>query len=220
MSLKILLSGKGNIQNYINALNACQAEAEGGYLPDISSEGYDGLILCGGGDIHPRYYGKKIDGSDEERIDTARDECEFSLIREFIRCGKPVFGICRGHQVLNVYFGGDMIQHIPTWESHKREGDAVHLAKAEDASFLSPLYGESFCINSMHHQAVNNLGKGLKVILRSASDGVIEALVHESLPVIGVQFHPERMCAEKRRRDTVDGIHIFKHFLNMCDKSR
>ncbi len=220
MSIKILLSGKGNIQNYINALNACQAEADGGYLPEISSEGYDGLILCGGGDIHPKFYGKEIDGSHEERIDISRDECEFSLISEFINKGKPILGICRGHQVLNVYFGGDMIQHITTWEDHKRESDAVHLAKTENTSFLSDLYGESFYINSMHHQAVRNLGKGLKVTLRSSPDEVIEALEHESLPVFGVQFHPERMCAEKKRTDTVDGIHIFKYFLDLCGKNR
>ena len=92
------------LKNYENALALVGAPlAE-------TPEGADVLLLPGGGDMHPRFYGQAIDGSED--IDEARDEHELALIDDFLRVGRPVLGICRGLQVLNVYFGGTLRQHI------------------------------------------------------------------------------------------------------------
>ncbi len=212
--MKILLSGKNNYENYTAALASLGVEPHGGYLFEGSSNDYDGLVLCGGGDIVPSVYGEENNGS--KNIDNARDKHEFALAADFIKAGKPILGICRGSQILNVCFGGSLIQHLDTADAHKGEIDLVHGAFATCESFLSRVYGERFNINSSHHQAARRLGEGLRVILRSQNDGVVEAFEHESLPIIGVQFHPERMCLAKRCDDTVDGIKIFEYFVNRC----
>lgn len=216
MRPKILLSAKSKIQFYIDAVEHCGAIADARYLPSVNAEDYDGLILCGGSDTHPKYYGEDLNGS--VNIDLDRDECEMALAEAFIKAGKPILGICRGCQLLNIYLGGNLIQHIDTFEDHKKEGDAVHEVVAVDEGVASLLYGSSFFVNSMHHQAINKLGEGLKITLRSKKDGIIEAIEHESLPIIGFQFHPERMCLTRRRDDTVDGIDIFKYFIGVCTK--
>lgn len=216
--MKILISAKNVCQNYTSALEAMGVKVEGGYLVKGDPNDYDGLLLCGGGDIHPRYYGEEIDGS--VRIDTDRDEHELQLADDFIKAGKPVMGICRGCQLLNVYFGGSLIQHLETTDIHKGETDLVHVVCADTDSFLCELYGKEFPINSIHHQAVGRLGEGLKIILRSKEDGVVEAFEHESLPVFALQFHPERMCFDKKRDDAVDGKGIFDYFIKMCAEAK
>lgn len=214
MKPRILISGKSNIQFYVDAIEHCGADADAGYLIKGDSDDYDGLLLCGGSDTDPKYYGEEINGA--VNIDFDRDECEFALADDFIKAGKPVLGICRGCQLLNIYFGGNMIQHIDTVDDHKKEGDAVHDVVAVGDGIASRLYGSEFSVNSMHHQAMNRIGEGLRITLKSKNDGIPEAIEHESLPVIGFQFHPERMCLTKRRADTVDGIEIFKYFIGVC----
>lgn len=216
MKPRILLSVKSNIQFYVDAVEHCGGEADARYLPRVNADDYDGLILCGGSDIHPKFYGEDIRGA--VNIDLERDECEIALAEAFVRSGKPILGICRGCQLINIYFGGSMIQHLDTYKDHKKEGDAVHEVISEEEGAASLLYGAEFSVNSMHHQAINDLGSGLKVTLRSKKDGIIEAIEHERLPIIGFQFHPERMCLSKRREDTVDGIEIFKKFIGKCKK--
>ena len=133
----------------------------------------------------------------------------------FVRSGRPVLAICRGHQLANVYFGGTLIQDLPTADVHRHIGhDQAHLSHAVSGSILAQIYGTDFPINSAHHQGIKDLGKGLSVI-QTSHDGVIEAIVHESLPVLGLQWHPERMCFDTRREDTVDGSLILAHFLSM-----
>ena len=214
MKKKVLISGKEKIQFYVDAIEECGAVAEASYLPKGRAEDYDALVLCGGEDIHPKFYGANINGS--LNIDVDRDECELALAEEFIKAGKPVLGICRGCQILNVYFGGELIQHIKNVEVHSGEQDMVHAVIAEKDSVAHNLYGAEFFVNSAHHQAIGRVGNGLFVTIRSKDDEVVEAIQHESLPVIGFQFHPERMCISKRRNDTVDGIKIFQHFISLC----
>lgn len=214
--MKILLSGKNNMENYAAAITTMGAEAHGGYLTEGKACDYDGLILCGGGDIDPSYYGEENNGS--ANIDLDRDKHEFALAKDFIKVGKPVLGICRGCQLLNVCFGGNLIQHLDTADTHKGENDLVHKVFATKESFLNQSYGESFAVNSSHHQAACRMGDGLRVLLKS-KEGVIEAFEHESLPIIGVQFHPERMCLGKKRDDTVDGIKIFEYFIEKCSEA-
>ena len=179
---------------------------------------YDGLLLPGGGDIAPGRYGQENNGSFMIMEDL--DELQLSLLDLFVRARKPVLGICRGHQLINVYFGGTLIQHLATSDRHARlsleDSDKVHACKAEKGSWLARLYGESFMHNSAHHQAADRLGEDLVIDGVCPSDGVIEALHHESLPVYGVQFHPERMCCSLARDVTVDGLRVFRLFYQVC----
>ena len=169
-------------QNYIDALEALGATVERGEPTHC-----DALLLPGGADIHPRFYGQEL--NDAEDIDEARDEYELALFRRFLDAGKPILGICRGMQLINVALGGTLHQHI---DGHSRiDGvDRVHTAHTDDA-LLRELYSERFDVNSAHHQAVDRPGGGLRVIAR-ADDGTVEAVQHETLPILAVQWHPER----------------------------
>lgn len=208
--VKILLFGKGNVQSYINAIEGVGAEAVAEYPPKYDAS-YDGLILCGGADINPKYYNEEINGS--VGIDSEMDEAEFAIMDAFVKAGKPVLGICRGNQFINVFFGGSLYQHIPEADLHT--GSKAHIVTAEEGSMLKELYGASFSVNSTHHQAVKKLGNGLRATAYWEGK-YIEATEHTSLPIISVQWHPEAMCFERRREDTVDGAKIFESFVNMC----
>ncbi len=214
--MKILLSSGTSAENYINALEGVGAEAVAKYLPEADTN-YDGLILCGGCDIDPKYYGEEINGS--KGIDIERDVAEFALLKAFVEAGKPVLGICRGCQLINVYFGGSLYQHLQRADLHVSVNgdDSVHNITATEGSILNTLYGESFAVNSSHHQAVKDLGKGLRATAYWNGE-YIEAHEHTTLPIFSVQFHPERMCFAKARTDTVNGAKIFEHFISVCEK--
>ncbi|MBE6125294.1 MAG: gamma-glutamyl-gamma-aminobutyrate hydrolase family protein [Erysipelotrichaceae bacterium] len=211
---RILIPVFAEVPNYINALQQLGCEVfVTDEIIDISS--FDRLLLPGGEDIDPHRYGEEINGS--ERMTPALDELQFSTLDQFVRCNKPVFGICRGHQLINVYFGGSLYQDHPLAYRHRydrvKQADRVHMNTAEEGSFIYELYGNSFSTNSAHHQAVKQLGKGLH-ICRYSDDGIPEAMYHTTLPVYSVQWHPERMCFEKRRDDTVDGSLMLKWFVD------
>ena len=182
--------------NYVTVFRALGAEIE-----RDEPERCDALLLPGGGDIHPRRYGQEVNGAAE--IDEERDACELALVRSFAAAGKPVLGVCRGLQIINVAFGGTLHQHI---DGHSRDmgRDTFHAVRTDDP-MLQSLYGERFTVNSAHHQAVDRLGNGLRAIAR-AEDGTVEAVRHGSLPVLAVQWHPERLGA--------DGAKLLKTFLN------
>ena len=212
--VKILLSGNAKLQYYVDAVNSVGAEATAVYLPKIDTS-YDGLILCGGNDIHPKYYNEELNGS--VNIDNARDEVEFKLLKAYVEAGKPVLGICRGYQLINAYFDGSLYQHIPEFDLHISKGsrDSVHNVEAIEGSVISRLYGELFSVNSSHHQAINKLGNGL-VATAFWNGKYVEAFEHKALHVIGVQWHPERMCLGQKRIDTVDGAILFEYFVSLC----
>ena len=214
---RILLSGKSNIQYYIDAVNAVGGEAIAKYLSEISTD-YDGLILCGGNDIDPKYYHQEIGGA--VNIDTQRDPVDFALLDAFVKAGKPVLGICRGHQLINVYFGGTLHQDLPEKALHTNGQDfyIAHGVTAKEGSIVHKLWGSSFAVNSAHHQAIDRLGQDL-VATAYWQDQYIEAIEHQSLPIYGVQWHPERMCVTQRRDDTVNGLGFFEWFLNICKKA-
>lgn len=211
---KILLSGTTKFENYTAAVENVGGIAQGAYLPVYSPE-YDGLILCGGGDVEPKYYNEEI--TESKGIDDDRDRAELALIKAFVEAGKPVLGICRGHQILNVYFGGSLHQHMPETPVHRSgtKEDLVHPVTATQEGVVGTLYGESFTVNSFHHQAVKELGKGL-VATAFWQDTYVEAFQHETLPVFGVQWHPERLCCSHARPDAIDGTKIFEYFIALC----
>ena len=201
--------------NYVDALTALGAVpvAVGA---DVDAGTCDGLLLPGGWDVNPARYGQTNTAS--EGIDDALDALQFSALDAFVRAGKPVLGICRGHQLANVYFGGTLIQHLSQAADHSRgdsDADRVHATTAEPGSAVFELYGAAFAVNSSHHQGVDAPGEGLRVTQR-ATDGVIEAMEHEALPILTVQWHPERMCLAHARPDTVDGGAVIRRFLEMC----
>ena len=190
------------LKNYEDALSLVGARcAETPWEADL-------LLLPGGGDVHPRFYGQQINGSTD--IDEARDGRELALVDEFLRAGKPVVGICRGLQLLNVYFGGTLHQHI--WGHAQVCGrDHLHVVHAAPG-LLRALYGARFTVNSAHHQAVETLGEGLQV-LACAPDGTVEAIAHKALPVFAVQWHPERLCGAFSRPGTADGAALLSALL-------
>jgi len=176
-----------------DAYSACILD--GGGIPALAdglcgdaATRFDALLLTGGYDVDPRRFG-------EERLyDTInlcpeRDSYEFALLDEFVRAGRPVLGICRGIQVVNVYFGGSLWQDLPAQQGLCHYG-TTHPVYAVSGSFVDGLFGGEFAVNSSHHQAIKTTGSGLSVVCR-APDGTVEAVSHASLPVWGVQWHPE-----------------------------
>jgi putative glutamine amidotransferase len=215
MKQKILLSmGADMVPNYINAVKACGATACPFYLPLPSADGYDALILSGGGDVEPSVYG--ADNTASFMIDRERDAAESAVIRAFIDAGKPVLGICRGLQILNVTLGGTLIQHISVADSHagKDGRDAEHGSTAAEGCFIHQLYGLHPRINSRHHQAIDIPAPDL-IPVQWSDDGIIEACVHKSKPVYAVQWHPERMCLDFKRNSVEDGLLLFDWFIKI-----
>ena len=215
MKPRILLSVNKGKRLYVRAVETCGAEPIAQYLPEISTD-YDGLILGGGNDLHPKWYNQEIAGSED--FDEARDEREMALTKAFLEAGKPILGICRGGQLLNVFFGGTLCQHLPCVEEHKIDAEEWHShgVIAEKNSVFDKVYGKEFRVNSFHHQAVEKPGEGLRVTLFAEGNGVIEGFEHERLPIIGLQWHPEKMCLEAKRKDTADGIKIIQYFVDLC----
>lgn len=164
----------------------------------------DGLLLSGGGDIDPKHFGQDDVHPKTYGIDAERDDLEFSLLRGALNRDMPVLCICRGIQVLNVAFGGDLYQDVADQfcsDLQHRQQDAGivkeepgHVVNVEPESLLARTYGATeIDVNSFHHQAVHTPGDGLRVVATSP-DGLIEGL---ELPkkrwVLGVQWHPEMM---------------------------
>lgn len=121
-------------------------------------------------------------------------------------------------QVLNVALGGTLIQDLPP-ELLPFHGGAerylVHPIRTGADSVLDRLYGRTLAVNSWHHQAVDRLGEGL-IPTAWAESGLVEAVEHLSLPILGVQFHPERMSYGKQREDAADGAPLMEYFLSLC----
>lgn len=168
-------------------------------LADYAQE-LDGLVLQGGSDISPRMYGeaplKPEWGGDPER-----DRYELDLFNRFLDAKKPVLGICRGQQIINVALGGTLYQDTATQKpgAHAHHDPAVyddkyHYVEILPGTRLAALYPgvKQAKVNSIHHQAVKGLGAGLSIEARSLEDDVIEAVRHEGPQyVAGVQWHPE-----------------------------
>jgi len=212
MQPRIFLYGKAtSFANYQMAI-----KASGGLAVFSKSladaDGCDGLLLPGGSDLEPNLYGQVNTAS--QNIDPVRDAAELWLLNCFVAKGKPVFGICRGLQVINVAFGGTLLQDVGGHNADKL-GDRFHNTYATAGTFPALLYSSTFFVNSAHHQAAGQPGQGLCIVQRS-EDGIAEALCHETLPVFAVQWHPERLCGHFARNDVIDGSIIFDYFLSKC----
>lgn len=182
----------------------------------------DAVIMTGGEDIDPLKWYNEEPVPAQGQIAPERDEFDIMLIRMAVERGKPLLGICRGHQMLNVAFGGTLYQDIPS--QVKSTGPVKHNQNAprhygthtiiiEEGSLLYQQVGKKeIAVNSFHHQAVKDLAPGFKITARS-KDGVVEAIEKTgSGKVFGVQFHPEAF--------TANGIHtftgIFEYLVNIA----
>ena len=168
----------------------------GGYDPSQ----YDGIIIPGGGDLDPSRYGQANTGS--SNIDNALDDRQIDAVKRSAEAGKPVLGICKGIQLVNVAFGGTLNQniggHMGVW----------HSAHVVAGGWLSGVYSGSVSVLSYHHQSIRDLAPGFQVDMR-AGDGTVEAISNSAKRVYGVQFHPEQM-----NNDT--GNRCMKQFVAIC----
>ena len=213
LNIRAVIVGRpGFTTNYENALHALQVQVCTSLAPGIIKNS-DVLVLPGGGDITPAFFGEKNKGSKD--IDTELDILQLQALDFFVRHGKPVLGICKGMQLINVYFGGTIIQHLPTADTHAYcNGDREHTTNSISGSILHKLYGEIMYVNSAHHQGIGKTGKNL-IITQTATDNVIEGIEHNCLPIIGVQWHPERIMGDASKKTTVNGSLIFQEFLSL-----
>lgn len=171
----------------------------------------DGLLMPGGVDIEPARYGQETHEKCG-KIDLARDAAEWWILEAFLPTKKPLLGICRGIQTLNVFQGGTLHQHIDGHSDFKNRSIGSHKVKVVPGSFLEQIVKtDNFTVNSMHHQVVDALGNDLAVCAVS-EDGFVEAVVHTSHPFcLGVQWHPEHMYRKDKLQQT-----IFKAFVSAC----
>lgn len=187
--------------NYCRAVETAGGRAVFGNCADSRALAWDALLLPGGGDMEPWRYGQENTAS--RGLEPERDEAELRLLEAFTAAGKPVLGICRGLQTINVFFGGTLVQDIPG-HSMVNGRDRLHRVRSAPSP-LPPLAGERMTVNSAHHQAADRLGTGLEPV-QWAEDGVVEALRHRRLPVWAVQWHPERLEESNAGRRLFDAF--------------
>lgn len=209
-------------------------EAKDGDYPEINKimekvkaamANVQGLLLPGGGDVRPLFYGEKIEAKTEQTNDFRRDVFEFSMLYEADIKNIPVFGICRGLQITNVWYGGSLIQHI---EGHHYVLQKYCLIKncneMHPESVINKVFehaNDSLTGYSNHHQAVDKVGENLSV-MSETEDGVVKAL--ESLKnrfIVLVQWHPERIRFTSNPEEkeiasemSPENFQLFEHFVN------
>jgi putative glutamine amidotransferase len=210
-------SGRGYI--YFSLTEAyVRAVAAGGALPVMIPLGLpeddldriraklDGLVLSGGGDVDPNRYGG-IPHPSVAEVDEDRDRVELHLARKFVDTGRPLLGICRGMQLLNVALGGtlytDIADQLPAAIAHdlwpgRGHANDHHMVRIEEETRLAGILGQPMVeVNSLHHQGVRDLAPGL-VPAAYAADGLIEAFELPDHPFgLAVQWHPERLAGER-----------------------
>jgi putative glutamine amidotransferase len=184
----------------------------------------DGLLLAGGADVDPKEFGQEVLPACGE-IDAARDSVELSLTRWALAASQPVFGICRGIQVMNVAAGGSLYQDIASQlktdlkhDYHAPEAQVLaHTVEIAPASRVARSMGTTRVqVNSLHHQALKDIAPGLRVVAR-APDGIVEAVEGADGRgfVVGVQFHPEWLLDEDARM-----VRLFEDFVSSAREFR
>lgn len=178
----------------------------------------DGLLLSGGEDVNPAFYGQTATEKCG-KIVPARDHAEMKMLEAFLSTGKPILGICRGEQLMNVFFGGTLHQDIADvatscHDDYPRKNRGNHEVSVTRGTKLAEIMGqETFLANSLHHQAVDKVAPAL-ILAATSEDGIVEGIEHPSHPFcIGVQWHPEHMSAYSKLQRR-----IFDAFVDACTK--
>lgn len=194
-------------------------------LPDFLAT-FDGFVFQGGTDISPSTYGENPLPNSKWPGDPVRDDYELKVLDFAIKQDKPILGICRGMQLLNVYFGGSLYQDIATQVSEQvLHRDAVqydkirHQLNFPEGGLMQELHGpaKEYWVNSVHHQGVKGLGKELEGLAFSTEDQLIEALHltnEEPGRVMGIQWHPEFF--KNHPQGLIDPDRVYQHFLSFC----
>ena len=212
-------NSSGINKTYVHAVGAaggapvlCSGEDSAEDYADVC----DGLILTGSFSYCPR-----LELKDRlERVgQPARVEFDKKLFWAFKEAGKPIFGICLGQRIMNLFLGGtvsinfkykDGVEHMMT----------SHLIRTEPGSVLHELFGAEFYVNSRHNNAIEDLAPGFKATAWSP-DGIIEAVEHETLPIWATQFHPERMRGDIPEPPMgPDTTPLFRWFVGKCQGNR
>lgn len=198
-------------------LSRCDAEAR--YL--TPSKGYpegdfDGFVIGGGNDIDPAVYGGDVSSS--RNVDPFRDEFELSILDLAQQRGLPVFGICRGSQLLNVHAGGSLHGDLQTIRRHTSNRGTLlprkQVTVEQHSRLAAMLCATTTRVNSLHHQAVKDLGNGLVVSARDRDD-IVQGIEAMGEPLrFGVQWHPEYMPQRREQR------RLFAGFVDYCRKRR
>ena len=214
--------GEGRVCILPEYLNALWAQgAVGVLLPYRTDREYlswakdyfDGFMFCGGDDIDPKLYGEENRAS--KNICSLRDGFELAMFDEIINAGKPILAICRGLQVLNVYLGGTLYQHIDNHSQSLPKNVREQKTLINKGSLLHKIVGENEILtNSFHHQNIKTLGRDL-VADAESTDGYIEAAhLAGHRFCLGVQWHPEAYFAEDKT-----AANIFAAFVDACKQS-
>lgn len=210
--MKIAIAGKkADTANYVRFLESMQLIP----IVTLNTEeisACDALLLPGGGDITPAFFGERNRGC--RNIDTELDIRQLLAFDLACKNRQPVLGICKGMQIINVGLGGKIIQDLDSAGRQRHQydgGDKYHVSVIKQNSWMYGLYGAAAIVNSAHHQALGRLGQGLVPIQYCPLDGCIEAVTHEDLPIMGVQWHPERI--DKAKSGT-DGYKLLAYFLS------
>ncbi len=162
---------------------------------------YDGLVIPGGGDVTPSIYREKKSRR-TRGCSISKDKLQIAAVLKFANAGKPVLGICRGCQVINVAFGGTLKQHVGYRNGRKT-------VKLKTESVFYSTFHSSVKLYHCHHQAAEKPGRGILFTMFNSDKKVVEGLQHETLPVYGVQCHPERSGHA--------GLLIGKKFKAICE---
>lgn len=151
----------------------------------------DLVVLMGGEDVHPAFYGGALEYPEAGHHVAAADVADISVVRDAVARRAPLLAVCRGAQVVNVALGGTLVQHMPEADAHRLVGDEVfrEVRVHVDGPLAAAVGAEQF-VRCSHHQAIADLASGLRVAAR-ADDGVVEAVEHRDAPLVAVQWHPE-----------------------------
>jgi len=173
----------------------------------------DGWLLTGGGDVSAKFYAPRMPQAQRKKIsgaDEVRDEMEIYVLRKLRERDQPVFGICRGIQVMNVAFGGTLIPHLGGHRNPQPDAFAHAIEWTREGQLQEAMNGFTR-VNTSHHQAVDRLARGFSVVARSR-EGIVEAMeLPDARFFCGVQFHPERLVnkAPQFRK-------LFRAFVRAC----
>ena len=213
---------------YISAL--MNAGAVPIYIPSFDDDealkdlitSVDGLLIPGGADVDPVIYGEENKGLSKD-TDITEDTFQKKAVEYALDMGKPIMGICRGHQLLNALLGGKLVQDIPTevpdsicHSDDKNATKAVHKVNIEKGTVLHSIMGRDVIeTNTLHHQAVKVPGKGM-VVAGRAEDGIIEATENIEKKIVSVQWHPEALkdCEEEAETSR----RLFDYFISLIGR--